>query len=111
MACPQHAPEPQEVRQSRIGIKGRRFLAQRKEPLIAAGASGLYSTPDDSLRWLSWRPSIALGRKTPRSGSSTMLLVWSATVSMPSRVFDESGQIDVISLGWIVRRTFWEIAK
>ena len=23
-------------------------------PLIAAGASGIYSTPDDILRWLSW---------------------------------------------------------
>jgi serine-type D-Ala-D-Ala carboxypeptidase/endopeptidase len=70
-------------------------------PLIAAGASGIYSTPDDILRWLSWHldrfasneAEIRLLDHAPylqRDGLS------------PVSGFDESGHMDAVSLGWIV---------
>ena len=70
-------------------------------PLIAAGASGIYSTPDDILRWLSWH----LDRF--KSNDAEVRLLDHATYLQrdglnPVFGFDESGHMDAVSLGWIV---------
>jgi D-alanyl-D-alanine-carboxypeptidase/D-alanyl-D-alanine-endopeptidase len=44
-------------------------LPDVKTPLIAGGASGIYSTPDDILRWLSWHLDRFASKS--RSGCST----------------------------------------
>lgn len=70
-------------------------------PLIAAGASGIYSTPDDILRWLAWH----LDRFASRE-AEVRLLDHAAYLQRdglnPVSGFDESGRMDAISLGWIV---------
>lgn len=70
-------------------------------PLIAGGASGLYSTPDDILRWLSWH----LDHFASKDGE-VRLLDHAAYLQRdglnPVSGFDEFGQMDAISLGWIV---------
>ena len=53
-------------------------------PLIAAGASALYSTPDDILHWLSWHLD-RFGQRMRRSAFSIMPPICSATASIPSR--------------------------
>jgi D-alanyl-D-alanine-carboxypeptidase/D-alanyl-D-alanine-endopeptidase len=72
-----------------------------KTPLIAAGASGLYSTPDDLLRWLSWHLD-RFGSKE----AEVRLIDHAAYLQRdglnPVSGFDESGHMDAISLGWIV---------
>ena len=70
-------------------------------PLIAAGASGIYSTPDDILRWLSWH----LDRF--KSNDAEVRLLDHATYLQrdglnPVFGFDEFGHMDAVSLGWIV---------
>jgi D-alanyl-D-alanine-carboxypeptidase/D-alanyl-D-alanine-endopeptidase len=79
---------------------GRR-LPDVKTPLIASGASGLYSTPDDVLRWLSWH----LDRFSSKD-AEVRLLDHAAYLQRDglSPVFglDESGRMDAMSLGWIV---------
>jgi D-alanyl-D-alanine-carboxypeptidase/D-alanyl-D-alanine-endopeptidase len=69
--------------------------------LIAAGASGIYSTPNDILRWLSWH----LDRF--KSGDAEVRLLDHAAYLQrdglnPVFGFDESGHMDAIGLGWIV---------
>ena len=70
-------------------------------PLIAAGASGIYSTPDDILRWLSWHLD-----RTRSSDAEVRILDHAAYLQRdslnPVFGFDESGRMDAISLGWIV---------
>ena len=70
-------------------------------PLIAGGASGLYSTPDDILRWLSWH----LDRFAEKD-AETRLIDHAPYLQRdgldPVSGFDESGHMDAISLGWIV---------
>ncbi len=70
-------------------------------PLIAAGASGIYSTADDVLRWLSWH----LDRFAAKE-AEVRLLDHAAYLQRdglaPVAGFDESGRMDAISLGWIV---------
>ena len=70
-------------------------------PLIAAGASGLYSTPDDILRWLSWHLD-----RFKASDAEVRLLDHAAYLQRdglsPVFGFDEFGHMDAISLGWIV---------
>lgn len=67
----------------------------------AAGASGLYSTPDDILRWLSWHLD-RFGSKD----AEIRLLDHAAYLQRDglARVsgFDESGHMDAIGPGWIV---------
>jgi serine-type D-Ala-D-Ala carboxypeptidase/endopeptidase len=70
-------------------------------PLIAAGASGIYSTPDNILRWLSWHLDQF------QSNDAEVRLLDHATYLQrdglnPVFGFDESGHMDAISLGWIV---------
>jgi D-alanyl-D-alanine-carboxypeptidase/D-alanyl-D-alanine-endopeptidase len=76
-------------------------LPNVKTPLIAAGASGLYSTPNDVLRWLSWH----LDRFAAKD-AEVRLLDHAAYLQRdglnPVSGFDESGRMDAISLGWIV---------
>lgn len=76
-------------------------LPNVRTPLIAAGASGLYSTPDDILRWLSWHLN-RLGSKD----AEVRLLDHAAYLQRdgldPVSGFDESGHMDAIGLGWIV---------
>ncbi len=76
-------------------------LPDVKTPLIAAGASGLYSTPDDILRWLSWH----LERSASKD-AEVRLLDHAAYLQRdglkPVSGLDESGRMDAISLGWIV---------
>ena len=76
-------------------------LADVKTPLIAGGASGIYSTPDDILHWLSWHLD-RFGSKE----AEIRLLDHAAYIQRdglnPVSGFDESGHMDAISLGWIV---------
>jgi D-alanyl-D-alanine-carboxypeptidase/D-alanyl-D-alanine-endopeptidase len=68
---------------------------------VMAGASSLYSTPDDILRWLAWH----LDRFAPQ-GANLRLLDHAAYVPRdglsPVSGFDESGHMDAMSLGWVV---------
>ena len=68
---------------------------------VMAGASSLYSTPNDMLRWLSWH----LDRCAPQ-GAEVRLLDHAAYVPRdglnPVAGFDEAGQMDAMGLGWIV---------
>jgi D-alanyl-D-alanine-carboxypeptidase/D-alanyl-D-alanine-endopeptidase len=70
-------------------------------PLIAAGASGIYSTPDDILRWLSWHLD-RFGTKD----AEMRLLDHAAYLQRdglnPISGLDESGRMDAVGLGWIV---------
>lgn len=68
---------------------------------VMAGASGLYSTANDILRWLSWH----LDRFSPQ-GTEIRLLDHAAYVPRdglkPVSGFDEAGHMDAMGLGWIV---------
>jgi D-alanyl-D-alanine-carboxypeptidase/D-alanyl-D-alanine-endopeptidase len=68
---------------------------------VMAGASSLYSTPDDILRWLAWH----LDRFSPQ-GANLRLLDHAAYVPRdglsPVSGFDESGHMDTMGLGWVV---------
>jgi D-alanyl-D-alanine-carboxypeptidase/D-alanyl-D-alanine-endopeptidase len=80
---------------------GGKALPDVKTPLIAAGASGIYSTADDILRWLSWH----LDRFSVKD-AEVRLLDHAAYLQRdglnPVAGFDESGRMDAISLAWIV---------
>jgi D-alanyl-D-alanine-carboxypeptidase/D-alanyl-D-alanine-endopeptidase len=82
------------------GVDGKP-LPKVKTPLIAAGASGVYSTPDDILRWLSWHLD-RFGSKD----AEVRLLDHAAYLQRdgldPVSGLDESGRMDAVSLGWIV---------
>jgi serine-type D-Ala-D-Ala carboxypeptidase/endopeptidase len=90
--------------QARV-LQGHNFdgkpLPDVKTPLIAGGASGLYSTADDILRWLSWHLD-RFGSKD----AEVRLLDHAAYLQRdglnPVFGLDESGRMDAISLGWIV---------
>ncbi len=68
---------------------------------VMAGASSLYSTANDILRWLAWH----LDRFSPR-GAEIRLLDHAAYVPRdglkPVSGFDEAGHMDAMGLGWIV---------
>jgi len=76
-------------------------LPDVKTPMIAGGASGIYSTPDDILRWLSWH----LDRFAPKN-TEVRFLDHAAYIQRdglnPVSGLDESGHMDAIGLGWIV---------
>ncbi|MGA7488417.1 MAG: D-alanyl-D-alanine-carboxypeptidase/endopeptidase AmpH [Xanthobacteraceae bacterium] len=76
-------------------------LPDVKTPLIAAGASGIYSTPDDVLRWLSWHLD-----RFASDQAEIRLLDHAAYLPRdgldPVYGLDESGRMDAMSLGWIV---------
>lgn len=68
---------------------------------VMAGASSLYSTANDILRWLAWH----LDRFSPH-GTEIRLLDHAAYVPRdglkPVSGFDEAGYMDAMGLGWIV---------
>src|SRR5262249_3278380 len=68
---------------------------------VMAGASSLYSTPDDILRWLAWH----LDRSSPQ-GAELRLIDHAAYVPRdglnPVAGFDEAGHMDAMGLGWVV---------
>jgi D-alanyl-D-alanine-carboxypeptidase/D-alanyl-D-alanine-endopeptidase len=68
---------------------------------VMAGASALYSTPDDILRWLAWH----LDRFSPQ-GAELRLLDHAAYVPRdglhPVAGFDEGGHMDAMGLGWVI---------
>ncbi len=68
---------------------------------IMAGASSLYSTTNDMLKWLDWH----LDRFSAKD-AETRLLDHAAYVQRdgldPAYGFDESGRMDAMGLGWIV---------
>jgi D-alanyl-D-alanine-carboxypeptidase/D-alanyl-D-alanine-endopeptidase len=68
---------------------------------VMAGASSLYSTPNDILRWLAWH----LDRFSAQ-GAELRLLDHAAYVPRdglnPVSGLDESGHMDAMGLGWIV---------
>lgn len=74
-----------------------------KATAVMAGASSLYSTPDDILRWLSWHLD-----RFSRQGSELRLLDHAAYVSRdglnPASGFDEAGHMDAMGLGWIIMK-------
>jgi D-alanyl-D-alanine-carboxypeptidase/D-alanyl-D-alanine-endopeptidase len=76
-------------------------LPDVKTPLIAAGASGIYSTPDDILHWLSWHlDRFALKDADVRFLDHTAYL--QRDNLNPVSGLDESGRMDAVGLGWIV---------
>jgi D-alanyl-D-alanine-carboxypeptidase/D-alanyl-D-alanine-endopeptidase len=76
-------------------------LPDVKTPLIAAGASAIYSTPKDVLRWLTWH----LDRFAPDQ-AEVRLLDHAAYLPRdgldPVYGLDESGRMDAMGLGWVV---------
>ncbi len=70
-------------------------------PLTMAGASSLYSTANDILKWLDWH----LDRFSV-NGAEVRLLDHAAYVSRdglsPVYGLDESGHMDAMGLGWVV---------
>jgi D-alanyl-D-alanine-carboxypeptidase/D-alanyl-D-alanine-endopeptidase len=70
---------------------------------IMAGASALYSTPNDILKWLGWHMA---GLSTDHA--EMRLLDHAAYVFRdelsPLYGFDESGHMDAMGLGWIIMR-------
>lgn len=82
------------------GIDGKP-LPNVKAPLIAAGASGIYSTPDDLLLWLSWHlDRFALKEAEVRLLDHATYLQRDGL--NPVSGLDESGHMDAVGLGWIV---------
>jgi D-alanyl-D-alanine-carboxypeptidase/D-alanyl-D-alanine-endopeptidase len=76
-------------------------LPDVQTPLIAAGASGIYSTPDDILHWLSWH----LDRFASQEANVRLLdhVAYLPRDGLnPVSGLDESGHMDAVSLGWIV---------
>ena len=70
-------------------------------PPIMAGASSLYSTTNDMLKWLDWHM-----RQPSPEDAETLLIDHAAYVYRdglrPAYGFDESGRMDAMGLGWIV---------
>ncbi|NOK15885.1 serine hydrolase [Corallococcus carmarthensis] len=68
------------------------------------GASGLYSTPEDLLRWLQWH--LETGGNPDRLDAETRLLDHATYVQRdglhPVLGLDESGHMDAMGLGWVV---------
>lgn len=68
---------------------------------IMAGASSLYSTPNDILKWLGWHMD-----RLSIEGAEMRLLDHAAYVFRdelsPVLGYDESGHMDAVGLGWII---------
>ncbi len=65
------------------------------------GAGGLYSTPDNLLRWLQWHLD-----RFAADGAATRLVdhaayLWRDGLTMVSGM-DESGHMDAMGLGWVI---------
>jgi D-alanyl-D-alanine-carboxypeptidase/D-alanyl-D-alanine-endopeptidase len=78
-----------------------KLLPDVKTPLIAGGASGIYSTPDDILRWLSWHLD-RFGSKEAEIRLLDHAPYLQRDGLNPVSGLDESGRMDAVGLGWIV---------
>jgi|GEM_PF-1250222 len=82
---------------------GRPWKEPRHDP-TPRGASGLYSTPGDILKWIEWH--LTTGGDVDPVETETRLLNHAAYVQRDglSPVFglDESGHMDAMGLGWVV---------
>ena len=71
---------------------------------IMAGASSLYSTPNDILKWLGWHMD-----RLSTGDAETRLVDHAAYVFRdalsPVLGFDESGHMDAMGLGWVIMTT------
>jgi len=70
---------------------------------VMAGASSLYSTPNDILKWLGWHMD-----RLSADNAEMRLLDHAAYVSRdelsPVLGYDESGHMDAVGLGWIIMK-------
>lgn len=70
---------------------------------VMAGASSLYSTPNDILKWLGWHMD-----RLSADDAEMRLLDHAAYVSRdelsPVLGYDESGHMDAVGLGWIIMK-------
>ncbi len=70
---------------------------------VMAGASSLYSTPNDILKWLGWHMD-----RLSADHAEMRLLDHAAYVSRdalsPVLGYDESGHMDAVGLGWIIMK-------
>lgn len=97
---------PQSSDQGRI-MQGHNFdgspLPDVPTTTVMAGASSLYSTANDMLKWLQWH----LDRFSTNNAEMRML-DHAAYVPRdglnPAYGFDESGHMDAMSLGWVVMK-------
>jgi len=82
------------------GLEGEPLPNIPTQPVMA-GASGLYSTPNDILKWLAWH----MDRFAPED-AGTRVIDHAAYVFRdeidPVLGLDESGHMDAMALGWIV---------
>jgi len=68
---------------------------------VMAGASGLYSTPNDILKWLEWHMNTqsAQDRETRLVNHSAYVFRHDLKRALG---FDESGHMDAMGLGWVI---------
>ena len=68
---------------------------------VMAGASSLYATPNDILRWLGWHMDRLATENAELRRLDHAAYVFRDALS-PVLGFDESGHMDAVGLGWIV---------
>lgn len=95
---------PDEADRDRL-MQGHNFdgspLPDAPNTPVMAGASGLYTTTNDMLKWLEWH----LDRFSPDMAEMRMLNHASYVqrdALDPTYGFDESGHMDAMGLGWVV---------
>ena len=74
-------------------------------PEVIVGSGGLYSTPKDLLRWMQWH----LDRFDEKDAEVRMLDHAAYLVRdnlNPVSGMDESGRMDAMALGWVVKGAF-----
>lgn len=72
-------------------------------PAVMAGASGLYSTANDILKWLQWHSDRSSNDEAEMRLINHAAYVWRDGLDTVYG-FDESGEMDAMSLGWVVMR-------
>ncbi len=68
---------------------------------VMAGASSLYSTPNDILKWLAWHMDRFSDKDADTRVVDHAAYVFRDQIS-PVLGFDESGEMDAMGLGWVV---------
>lgn len=68
---------------------------------VMAGASSLYSTPNDILRWLGWHMDRLASEDAEMRRLDHAAYVFRDALS-PVLGYDESGHMDAVGLGWII---------
>ncbi|MFD2646495.1 D-alanyl-D-alanine-carboxypeptidase/endopeptidase AmpH [Devosia albogilva] len=70
-------------------------------PAVMAGASGLYSTADDILKWLQWHLDSSSDHYAETLMIDHAAYVWRDGLEVVYGL-DESGEMDAMALGWVV---------